>query len=63
VNAGGPEREHLGSQEGYLRQCGLLRTLEDEPDAEGDPEGNLAFSARRAALANAPVNAALTPVA
>ena len=31
--------------ERHLRRCGLLRTFEDEPDGEGDPEGNLAASA------------------
>ena len=33
--------------ERHLRRCGLIGTLEDdaEPDGEGDPEGNLAASA------------------
>jgi hypothetical protein len=31
--------------ERHLRRCGLLRTFEDEPEGEGDPEGNLAASA------------------
>jgi hypothetical protein len=31
--------------ERHLRRSGLLRTFEDEPDGEGDPESNLAASA------------------
>ena len=31
--------------ERHLRRCGLLGTFGDEPDGEGDPEGNLAASA------------------
>ena len=31
--------------ERQLRRCGLLGTFGDEPDGQGDPEGNLAASA------------------